>query len=180
MGVRKEVMDTYVKSLAGYCVITYLLGVGDRHMDNLLLASDGHFFHADFGYILGRDPKPLAPSMRLSVEMIDGLGGSPDRNPSNPDSRFDEFKQYCFTAFTTLRRSSNLILNLFALMQDANIPDIKLAGDQAVKKVEERFCLQLSEEEAITFFDNLISRSFEAWGPVLIDGIHDFMQRIKA
>ncbi|KAG9547594.1 hypothetical protein KCU71_g16317, partial [Aureobasidium melanogenum] len=99
---------------------------------------------------------------------------------SNPDSRFGEFKQYCFTAFTTLRRSSNLILNLFALMQDANIPDIKLAGDQAVKKVEERFCLQLSEEEAITFFDNLISRSFEAWGPVLIDGIHDFMQRIKA
>ncbi|THY23592.1 putative phosphoinositide 3-kinase [Aureobasidium pullulans] len=180
MGVRKEVMDTYVKSLAGYCVITYLLGVGDRHMDNLLLAPDGHFFHADFGYILGRDPKPLAPSMRLSAEMIDGLGGSPDRNPSNPDSRFNEFKQYCFTAFTTLRRSSNLILNLFALMQDANIPDIKLAGDQAVKKVEERFCLQLSEEEAITFFDNLISRSFEAWGPVLIDGIHDFMQRIKA
>ena len=40
-GVRKETMDTYVKSCAGYCVITYLLGVGDRHLDNLLLAPDG-------------------------------------------------------------------------------------------------------------------------------------------
>lgn len=174
LGVRKEAMDTYVKSLAGYCVITYLLGVGDRHMDNLLLSPDGHFFHADFGYILGRDPKPLAPSMKLSVEMVDGLGGiSIDKNP---ESQFNEFRQYCFTAFTTLRRSSSLILNLFALMRDAEIPDIKLAGDQAVKKVEERFWLHASEDEAVAYFENMIFQSINAWGPVVIDRLHSLTQ----
>ena len=44
-GIQPEVMDTYVKSCAGYCVITYLLGVGDRHLDNLLLTQNGKLFH---------------------------------------------------------------------------------------------------------------------------------------
>jgi phosphatidylinositol 3-kinase len=28
LGVRKEAMDTHIRSCAGYCVITYILGVG--------------------------------------------------------------------------------------------------------------------------------------------------------
>ena len=75
LGIVPHVMDTYVKSAAGYCVITYLLGIGDRHLDNIMLRKDGHFFHIDFGFIFGRDPKPFPPPMRLTVEMIQGMGG---------------------------------------------------------------------------------------------------------
>ena len=57
---------------AGYSVITYLLSVGDRHLDNLLLTESGHLIHIDFGYILGRDPKIFPPPMRLSKEMVGG------------------------------------------------------------------------------------------------------------
>ncbi|KAL2010307.1 hypothetical protein VTN00DRAFT_6114 [Thermoascus crustaceus] len=173
LGVRKEAMDTYIKSCAGYCVITYLLGVGDRHLDNLLLAPDGHFFHADFGFILGRDPKPFAPMMKLCKEMVEGMGGA-----NSP--HYLQFKQHCFTAYTTLRKSANLILNLFSLMVDANIPDIRVEPDKAVLKVKERFHLEMSEEEAIRHFEQLINDSVNAIFGVVIDRLHDFVQGWRA
>ena len=123
--------------VAGYCVVTYLLGVGDRHLDNLLLSPDGHFFHADFGYILGRDPKPFPAQMKLSREMVEGMGGTQSQY-------YAQFKSFCFTAYTTLRKSANLILNLFSLMVDANIPDILFEPDKAVIKVVSNLLLVLT------------------------------------
>ncbi|CAK7268073.1 Phosphatidylinositol (PI) 3-kinase [Sporothrix epigloea] len=173
LGLRREALDTFVKSCAGYCVVTYILGVGDRHLDNLLLAPDGHFFHADFGFILGRDPKPFAPAMKLSKEMVEAMGGSGSEH-------YRHFKQYCFLAYTALRKSSNLILNLFSLMVDANIPDILWEPDKTVLKVQERFHLELNEEDAIRHFERVIDDNLNAIVPVVIDRLHELVQAFRA
>ncbi|KAJ8985788.1 hypothetical protein NQ317_014442 [Molorchus minor] len=158
-------MDTYVKSCAGYCIITYLLGVGDRHLDNLLLTRDGKLFHIDFGYILGRDPKPLPPPMKLSKEMVEAMGGVMSEH-------FQEFRKLCYTSFLHLRRHANLMLNLFSLMVDISVPDIALEPDKAVRKVQDKFRLDLGEEEAVHYIQNLIETSVTAVMAAIVEQLH--------
>lgn len=173
LGVSTTIMDNYVKSCAGYCVITYILGVGDRHLDNLLISPNGKFWHVDFGYILGHDPKPFPPLMKLPIQVIDGMGGMNHEN-------FNIFKNYCFITYITLRKNSNLILNLFQLMSNANIPDIQIDPKRALEKVQEKFGLEMTEEEAIIHFQNLINDSVNAFLPVVIDRLHSLAQYWRA
>ncbi|KAJ9083953.1 Phosphatidylinositol (PI) 3-kinase [Entomophthora muscae] len=169
LGVSPVVMDNYLRSCAGYCVITYLLGVGDRHLDNLMLTDDGRLFHIDFGYFLGRDPKPFPPPMKLCKEMIEAMGGS-------SSVQYTKFLTYCFVAFNSLRKSSSLILNLLSLMLDANIPDIAIEPDKAVMKVQEKFCLELTDEEANQHLRAIIQESVSALFPQVIETIHKWAQ----
>lgn len=71
----------------------------------------------------------MPPPIKLTESMIEPMGGQ-------QSAHWHQCRQFCFESFLILRRHANLILNLFALMQDASIPDIALEPERATAKVE--------------------------------------------
>ncbi|KAH7821712.1 Vacuolar protein sorting 34A (Vps34A) [Monocercomonoides exilis] len=166
------ILENFVRSCAGYGVITYIMGVGDRHLDNLLLTDEGHLFHIDFGFFLGHDPKVRPPPMKLSKEMIDLMQGG--------DSEyFQSFMSYCCEAYSILRRKcANLIITLFRMMRHANIPDLK--NESGILSVKNKMNFEMSEAEANNHILLKIKESASAVIPGFVDIFHRIAQSFRA
>ena len=99
-----------------FSVITYILGICDRHNDNIMIKQSGHLFHIDFGKFLGdaqmignfkRDRTPFI----LTPDMVFVINGG-----DKPTQKYHDFVDLCCKAFNIIRKNGNLLLNLFALV----------------------------------------------------------------
>ncbi|EGB11140.1 hypothetical protein AURANDRAFT_22047 [Aureococcus anophagefferens] len=123
-----DALDNFARSLAGYCVATYVLGIGDRHNDNIMLTRDGRYFHIDFGHFLGNFKKKFgvkresAPFV-LTPHMETVLGGR------GAGARYRKFEELCCKAFLVLRRHRDHIMVLLMLMVDCGIPELAKIED---------------------------------------------------
>lgn len=61
-------------------------------------------------------------------------------------------------------------------MSDANVPDIALEPDKAVIKVQEKFRLDMGDEEAVRHLQSLLDTSVSAVFPAMVEQLHKFAQ----
>ncbi|CAG0891228.1 unnamed protein product [Darwinula stevensoni] len=156
----EHAVENFTASCAGYSVATYVLGICDRHNDNIMLKTSGHLFHIDFGKFLGdaqmfgnikRDRVPFV----LTSDMVYVINGT-----DKPTDKFQKFVDYCCDAYNILRAHADVFQNLFALMASSGIPGVTM---DAVKYVQKMLAPEKSNADAANMFTRMIEDSVKSW-----------------
>eukprot|EP01113_Clastostelium_recurvatum_P028422 TRINITY_DN3438_c0_g1_i4.p1 TRINITY_DN3438_c0_g1~~TRINITY_DN3438_c0_g1_i4.p1 ORF type:complete len:1453 (-),score=442.67 TRINITY_DN3438_c0_g1_i4:115-3945(-) len=164
----KKAVENFIRSCAGYCVATYVLGIGDRHNDNVMVTQSGKLFHIDFGHFLGNYKKKFgikrerAPFV-LTPDFAHVMGGE-------GSTGFLHFVDLCCQAYNILRRHSSMFINLFAMMLSTGIPELQSAADIAY--LRDAFALGASDADATKRFTDLIYESLRTKTTQINNAIH--------
>ncbi|KAM0564018.1 hypothetical protein ACHAPJ_000226 [Fusarium lateritium] len=158
--------SNFVKSMAAYSVISYLLQFKDRHNGNIMIDDAGHILHIDFGFCFDIAPGGIkferAP-FKLTTEMVAVMGGSMEHQS------FKAFEELCVKAFLASRQYCEKLSQIVWLMMDSGLPCFK---PESVKHFRERFVLDKSERDAANFMKHLIKTSYSSHST----GIYDQFQ----
>jgi hypothetical protein len=176
----KTVVDNFARSTSAYCVATYVLGIGDRHNDNIMLQECGDLFHIDFGHFLGNYKKKLnikrenAPFVFTNMYYYVLVG---DLKNEKDSEAYTLFKKLCCEAFTIIRKNGDLIMNLLRLMLGTGIPELQTANDIAwVQKVT---LANMDDKQASDYFVDLIGVSLGNIRTKIMEWTHILSQNIK-
>ena len=171
-----EMREKFIKTCVSSCVLCYVLGVGDRHLENILVTKNGDLCHIDFSYLLGNDPKKqLAPTVRITDGMLNMLGGN------NSDS-FKKFKKKCQKAYKLIRSRSSLWFVLLKYLNFAmpTIDNFKYGIKEIKDHVIERLVPGENDSEASMQIVQILDRSsHENWRYGLAEWSHSIGNELR-
>lgn len=158
----QKARTNFVKSMAAYSVITYLLQFKDRHNGNIMVNDAGHIMHIDFGFCFDIAPGGVrferAP-FKLTSEMIAVMGGTQDGNggPGTSSQPYQWFESLVVKAFLASRPYCTKLSHIVALMLDSGLPCFK---PDTLKNFRDRFVLDKSDRDAADYMRELIRKSY--------------------
>ncbi|XP_076157822.1 phosphatidylinositol 4-kinase beta-like [Alosa pseudoharengus] len=163
----------FVRSCAGYSLICYLLQVKDRHNGNILLDSEGHIIHIDFGFILSSSPRNLGfetSAFKLTSDFVDVMGGL-------DGDMFNYYKMLMLQGLIAARKHMEKVVQIVEIMQQGSqLPCFH--GSSTVRQLKERFHMSLTEEQLQVLVDQMVDASMRSITTKLYDNFQYFTNGI--
>lgn len=162
-----EYTHNFLLSSVAYCCATFVLGVGDRHSDNLMVKRNGELFHIDFGHFLGHFKYKMgikrerAPFV-FTKQFQNVLGGE-------KSSFFATFKDMFWDSYKILRDNAIILVTLLRILLTTGIPELT---EKSIKYIEGSLCLNNNDELAKKFLKAKLDESLGAWSVELNFWIH--------
>lgn len=166
----KAAQRNFMLSLVGYSLVSFLLGLKDRHNGNIMISIKGHLIFIDFGFAMGMAPGhewslEKAP-FKLTGEYVDVMGGS-------KSACFAEYKRLFVAGFEAARANAQVALGLVEIMMyKSNFPCFsgsRYGNGISLKRFEDRLMLAVPENKVKKKALGLISTAMQHTGTVLYD-----------
>lgn len=175
----KAARKEFMKSLAGYSLLCYILQIKDRHNGNILLDRYGHLVHIDFGFMISNSPGgnmnfEKAP-FKLTQEFENLLGG-------RRSNLFIKFRSLCVKGYIALKEKAEQIILMVEMMRTGSGASLGCfsGGEEATKELRRRLIPRerMSEGDSKHYINELIDESLDNWSTRCYDRFQYCCQNI--
>ena len=164
---KDEAIRNFMISNVAYCLATFVLGIGDRHNDNIMLKKNGELFHIDFGHFLGH----FKYKMGIKRERAPFVFTRQFQNVLGNDNSalFLEFKEKLQKGYLILRKNRDDIVTLLRVLLCTGIPEL---NEKSLRYLEGTLAMKKEDEEAKNYLEKQLADSLDSVSTKLNFAIH--------
>ena len=170
----ESLIKNFHLSTAAYSMITYVLMIGDRHFDNILINnSNGQIFHIDFGHVFGHEAKIryFNQPIRFTNEMKELILKCNDG--------YKIFITNLANIFYGIRTETRLMTNILYLMMHSSVKELNNTNNELQSRLElfySRFLFEIPLNELENKIKDLLEKSVNDKSAYFSELFHSYGQ----